>query len=106
MKLKTEGIDDITASDSAASTDLSTQTDASGNIGVSLLASELGDIDKVISASVQQKDGGTWTATLTDTGTTVDGLSASGNIVIAIDSDQSLATTDADCILTVDYIKR
>lgn len=107
IKLKTEGIDDITGSDSAASTDIGAQTDANGNVAVLLLAENgLGTIDKVISASVSQKDGGTWTATLVDTGTTVDGLSAAGNIALELDSDQSLATTNADCYLSVEYIKR
>lgn len=107
VKLKSEGIDDVTGSDAAASTDMGAKVDASGTFGVCMLASGLGSIERVISAAVQPLHASaTCAMTLVNTGTTAYGLSAAGNIAINGDSSLSFATDDLDAILSVDYLRR
>ena len=106
IKVKVEGIDGVTASDAALSTDMSSKVDANGTFGVALLASELGEVERVISADVQPIDGGTCTVSLVNTGTTAYGKSALGNIGLNVDSSLSLAATNVEVVLSIDYIRR
>lgn len=106
IKVKTEGKDDVTASDSAASTDMGAKVDANGTVGVLLLASQLGTIERVLGSTVTPIDGGTCTVAAVNTGTTAYGLSAAGNIALNLDSSLSLAATNVDVIITVDYLRR
>lgn len=106
IKIKTEGKDDVTGSDAAASTDMSTKTDSSGTFGVCMLATGLGTIERVIAVTVQPIDGGTCTSLLVNTGTTAYGLTAAGNIAINGDSSRDFSSASLDVILTVDYLRR
>lgn len=107
VKLKTEGKNDISAADSAASSDAgSSQDDSNGTFNVLLDAAELGAVEHVVGVDVQPIDGGTCTAALVNNGGTEYGLTAAGNILISVDSSIDLSAADLDIYLTVDYIRQ
>lgn len=105
IKLKTEGKDDVTGSDAAASTDMGAKVDANGTLGVLLLASEIGNIERVLGSSVKPTDGGSCTIADVNTGTTSYGLTAAGNIALDLDSSRSMATQDIDVTISIDYLR-
>ncbi len=107
VKIKTEGKDDVTGSDSAASTDMGSKTDINGEFGVLLLGSAdgFGAIDRVLGSSVTPTDGGTCTVAAVNTGTTAYGKTADGNMAFDCDSSQNLASADVDVTLTIDYTR-
>jgi hypothetical protein len=107
VKIKTEGKDDVTGTDSAASTDMGAKVDANGTVGVLLVGGDdgIGNVDRALGSTVTPTDGGTCTVASVNTGTTAYGKTASGNIALNLDSSLSLAATDVDVTITIDYTR-
>lgn len=85
------------------SASFATAADATGIFGVLLQASQLGNIDKIISVAAVALDGGTAAATLVSAGGAQDGLSPAGNVAIDVDSSKNLASADCDVLIVLDY---
>lgn len=107
VKVKTEGKDDVTGTDSAGSTDMGSKTDADGTLGVLLVGSAdgIGAVDRVHGSSVTPTDGGTCTIASVNTGTTSYGKTAAGNIALNLDSSRDLSSENLDVTITVDYTR-
>lgn len=91
-----DAVEDLSASWTAAA-------DATGIFGVLIKASQIGAVDRIVAVAVTALDGSTTTATPLACGGLQAGLSPAGNIAIQMDSSLSLAATNCDVILTVEY---
>jgi hypothetical protein len=84
-------------------TNFATPTDSTGTIGILLYG--LGTIGTVGKATVDSVASGVFSAVTTVTleGANNTGVTASGNIAISASGLSSLATTNASCVVAVDY---
>ena len=84
-----------------------TPVDADGKY--SILIQNLGEVDKVLEARIiETKDGGSTTVSRVNSGTTIDGKTPAGNILLDIDATDSLATAtqDSQLVLEISYRRK
>lgn len=91
-----DAIEDLSASWTAAA-------DATGIFGVLLKGDELGQVDRIISATITALDGSTTTVAGLSCGGLQAGLSPAGNIALQFDSSLSLAAANVDVIVDLKY---